>query len=74
MAENSDPRDALTSIVGGLQSSFKRFTRAARQKAWRSLHTGPGKEKISALLNNPSQQVRGLPKLLSFKEWLGQNP
>lgn len=67
---DTDPRKALAAIIGGLQSSFKRFDRTARKKAWKSLQTGKGKKEIESLLDNPSYQVTGIPRLLSFKEWL----
>jgi hypothetical protein len=70
---NSDPRKALTAIVGGLQSAFKRFDRSARKTAWKAIQSGAGKKEIDSLLNNPSQQVTGLPRLLSFKEWMQNN-
>jgi hypothetical protein len=72
MATSGDPRKALEAIVGSLQNTFKKFERTARKKAWKSLQSGKGKTEIDGLLNNPSQQVTGLARLLSFKEWLSQ--
>jgi hypothetical protein len=67
---SSDPRKALEAIVGSLQSTFKKFDRSARKKALVALQSRKGKSEINGLLTNPSQQVTGLPRLLSFKEWV----
>jgi hypothetical protein len=66
---SSDPRDALGSLFGCLQSTFKKYDRAARTKAWKAIHTGKGKEEVNKLLNSPSHQVVGIPRFLNFKEW-----
>lgn len=69
----TDPRKALASIVNGLQNNFKRFSRTARCKAWKSLQTSQGKKEIEKLLNYPNYKMNDLPKILSFKEWLLKN-
>lgn len=66
----SDPRDALEDIVSDLKKTFKRYDRTARRKAWDSLSKPRGKELVRGLLLNPERPVVGLPRLLSFKEWL----
>lgn len=66
---SSDPRDALSSLLGCIQGTFKRYDRAARKKAWEALGKGKGKEEINRLLNNPNSQITGVPTFLKFKEW-----
>lgn len=67
---SSDPRDALHDIVHCLKGVFKQYDRAARKKAWKSLQTSKGSQEINQLLDSPNRPVTGLPRLLSFKEWL----
>jgi len=66
----SDPRDALHDITFGLKSVFGRYDRTARRKAWEALQKPKGKKLIQGLLLNPSKPVVGLPRLMSFKEWI----
>jgi hypothetical protein len=72
MESNSDPREALRSLLGGIQHTFKKYGRNARKKAWESLLSGKGKETIGNLLNNPKYQVQGVEGMLKFKEWFYQ--
>jgi hypothetical protein len=69
MSKN-DPRDALSDIVHSLKPIFGRYNRTARRKAWTALEKPQGKKLINNLLLNPNRPIVGLPKLLSFKEWL----
>jgi hypothetical protein len=69
MATN-DARDALASLFSCVQSTFKRYDRSSRRQAWNALITGKGKEEVNKLLNSPTHQVIGIPRLLKFKEWL----
>lgn len=66
----SDPRDVLNDIVMSLKSTFGRYNRAARRKAWSAIKRPGGQKLIDGLLLNPNKPVIGLPRLLSFKEWL----
>jgi hypothetical protein len=68
----SDPRDALSDIVHNLKSTFGRYNRTARRKAWDALEKPAGKKVVRDLVMNPKRPILGLPKLLSFKEWLDQ--
>jgi hypothetical protein len=66
---SSDPRDALKDMVHSLASTFKRYDRRARTKAWNSLSSSGGKQYVSKLLNSPSRPIVGVERLLKFKEW-----
>lgn len=66
----SDPRDALSDIVYNLKSIFGRYDRTARRKAWDALEKPAGQKLVRGLVTNPERPIVGLPKLLSFKEWL----
>lgn len=66
----TDPRDALSDIVHSLKPIFGRYNRTARRKAWTALEKPKGQKLIRDLLLNPNRPVVGLPKLLSFREWL----
>ena len=68
----SDPRDALEDMVKGLKSTFGQYNRTARRKAWHAIERPAGKRLIDSLILNPKRPVVGLPRLLSFKEWLEQ--
>ena len=70
----SDPRDALADLFKGIQSTFKRYDRAARRKAWEGLISTRGKEQVGKILNSPTYQIVGIPRILSFKDWYEQNP
>ena len=69
----SDPRDALSDIMSGIKSTFGRYNRTARRKAWHAIERPAGKRLIDALILNPKKPVVGLPRLLSFKEWLKES-
>jgi hypothetical protein len=69
----SDPRDALTDLFASLKGVFKRYDRTARRKAFDSLVTGKGRDEVNKLINNPTYQVTGIPRLLKFKEWAAAN-
>ena len=69
----SDPRDALSDLVAGIKSTFGRYNRTARRKAWHAIERPAGKNLIDGLILNPKKPVVGLPRLLSFKEWLDQD-
>ena len=67
---NSDPRDAVSDMVRGLQSVFKKYSRSARRRGWNALTSTKGKRQISKLIDSPSRPVVGITRLLRFKEWL----
>lgn len=69
----SDARDALSDIMHSLKSVFGRYDRAARRKAWKAIEKPAGERLVKSLLLNPKRPVIGLPRLLSFKEWLEDN-
>lgn len=73
MSKN-DPRDALQDIVQSLKTIFGRYDRTARRTAWKALEKPEGKKLVDDLILNPSRPVRGIPKLLGFKEWLESTP
>lgn len=73
MAEsNTDAREALRSLLDGIQSTFKKYGRSARKRAWESLQCCKGKDAIKNLLNNPNYQLQGVEGMLRFKEWFYQ--
>ena len=69
----SDPRDALKDMVNSLASTFKRYDRTARTKAWKSLSSSGGKQYVDKLLNSPTRPIVGVERLLRFKEWFEEN-
>jgi hypothetical protein len=71
---STDPRDALQDIFKNLQSTFKKYDRTARRKAWSAVISTRGKDQVDKLLNSPERNLIGLNKLLSFKEWLEHHP
>jgi hypothetical protein len=73
MADSTDARGALESLFAGIKSTFSRYDRPARKRAWESITHGKGREQVEKLLNNPSYKVVGIPGLLKFKEWFLQN-
>ena len=66
----NDPRDALHDIVHNLKSIFGRYDRTARRKAWKAIEKPAGERLLKNLIMNPKRPVVGIPRLLSFKEWL----
>lgn len=70
---STNPRDALTDLFRGIQSTFGKYNRTARKQAWDGLVSTKGREQVNKLLNSPTHQVTGIPNLLKFKEWLETN-
>jgi hypothetical protein len=71
---SSDPRDALADLLGCVKSTFKKYDRTARRKAWDALQQGKGHEKVKKLINNPDQQINNSATFLRFKEWYYAQP
>ena len=69
MAQNSDSRKAINDIVDVLKGIFKRYSRTARRRAWRSVTSSAGNKVIDRVINNPGVSTPGLDRL-AFKEWL----
>lgn len=70
---SSDPRDALSDLFGCIKGTFKRYDRTARRKAWQAVTSGKGASEVKKLIDNPGQQVTGIPTFLKFKEWVRLN-
>ena len=66
----SDPRPAVKDIVDCLRKVFKKYTLGARKTAWNSITSKEAEREIQGLIRSPSKPVIGIPRLVSFKEWL----
>lgn len=69
MSQNSNSRDATKDIFDVLKGIFKRYSRSARKKSWKSVTSKSGEEIVKKIINNPSVPTPGLNRL-AFKEWL----
>lgn len=69
MGQSSDSRKAINDIVDVMKGIFKRYSRTARRRAWRSVTSNAGEKVIQRIINNPGVSTPGLDRL-AFKEWL----
>ncbi len=69
MAQNSDSRKAINDIVDVLKGIFKRYSRTARRRSWKSVTSKEGERIIQRIIVNPGVPTPGLNRL-AFKEWL----
>ena len=67
---STDARPALSDIAYSLKNIFKNYTRSTRKHAWKAITSTEGNKLVDKMIANPSVPIQGLPKLLSFKEWL----
>lgn len=67
---NSDARKTLQELVDDIKRVFKKYSRTARERAWDALTSSRGKKEIDQLIKNPSKNVYGVNRWLSFKDWV----
>lgn len=67
---SNDSRDALSNMISCLRSTFKKYDRSTRKKAWKALQNH---KEIDELLDSPSRPITGTARWLNFKEWLLKN-
>lgn len=74
-------KDAIVDIAKGLESVFKKYSRATRKKAWDKITSKKGEKEIEKILVDPNRQVNTFQKLanesvdqkekiLKFSEWI----
>lgn len=69
----ADSRKIVEDILRCLQNIFKKSTRGARERAWKTITSGEGKSEIDKLVNNPGRTLKLYQHSLTFKEWLREN-
>ena len=62
-------RSAILDMAHALKPSFKRYSRAARKKAWKKLSGTAGQKEMKKLLDNPNRSLNMFAQL-AFREWL----
>ena len=67
---SSDPRKATKDLLNDIKKTFKKYTRGAREKAWGAVTSKNGNHLVNRLARDPGTPVVGIPRLLSFKEWI----
>lgn len=62
-------RSAILDMANALKPSIKRYSRAARKKAWEKISGTAGQKKMKKFLDDPNRSVNMFAKL-AFREWL----
>jgi hypothetical protein len=75
-SNKTNVKNAIVDIAKGLESTFKKYSRQTRIKAWEKITSKAGEREIKKILNDPSRQINTFQKLAtkneSFKNWLSQ--
>ena len=67
--------NALMDMAGALAKIFRRYSRATRKEAWRSIISNKGKKEVNRLLLDPDIPITRFRRIgRGFKEWLDSQP